>query len=86
MILAAGLLAVSHAGTARADDDKCNVPMDQWQPRENLQAMLEGAGWQVKRVKTDDGCYEVYAITPDGRRVEAYFNPKTLDQVASKED
>ncbi|WP_430475076.1 PepSY domain-containing protein [Thalassospira lucentensis] len=81
-----GLLVVSGAVPALAGDDMCNVPMDQWQPRENLQAKLEAEGWQVKKVTTDDGCYEVYAITKDGEHVEAYFNPESLEAVTPTED
>lgn len=84
--LVIGVLAMSSTVPAMADDDMCNVPMDKWQPRENLQAQLEAQGWQVKRITTDDGCYEVYAITKDGKRVEVYFNPESLRPVRPMED
>ncbi|HCK18050.1 MAG TPA: PepSY domain-containing protein, partial [Thalassospira sp.] len=38
----------------------------------------------VRKIKEDDGCYEVYAIKADGKKVEAYFNPATFELV--KED
>ena len=62
--------------------DKCNVPVDQWQPREALQAKLEGEGWKIKSIASEAGCYEAYAIDANGKRVEAYFNPKTLEAVS----
>ncbi|GLQ07997.1 hypothetical protein GCM10007924_32190 [Sneathiella chinensis] len=75
---------VSGMSTAYASDDKCSVPLSEWQPREALQQKLEKDGWTVKRIKTDDGCYEAYAIDEKGRRVEVYFNPKTFDMVKMK--
>lgn len=74
------------SGTAFADDGRCNTPMAEWQPRETLQQQLEAEGWQVKRIKTDDGCYEVYALDRDGRRIEAYFDPKSLKMLRMEDD
>jgi hypothetical protein len=56
-------------------------PQESWQPQEKLQKMLTDKGWQVRRIKVDGGCYEVYALNEKGERVEAYFHPKTLDAV-----
>jgi hypothetical protein len=64
-----------------SDDDYCNVPVADWQPREALQKKLEGDGWKVRRIKSDDGCYEVYAIDDQGRRIEAAYNPKTFEMM-----
>lgn len=54
---------------------------DTWQPQEKLTAMLKEKGWQVRNVKVDGGCYEVYALDDKGERVEAYFHPVTLERV-----
>lgn len=86
--VASAVFALS-AVSAHADQDydkKCNAPMAEWQPRENLQQMLETDGWQVKRIKTEDGCYEVYALDKDGKRIEAYFDPKSLKMLRKKSD
>ena len=81
--LATALLIGTTALPAFASD-KCNVPKDEWQPAQELQAKLEAQGWKVQRLKTDDGCYEVYATDANGKRIEAYFNPKTLEMIRSK--
>jgi hypothetical protein len=39
---------------------------------------------EVRRIKIDGGCYEVYALNEKGERVEAYFHPKTLQPVPTK--
>jgi hypothetical protein len=56
-------------------------PREAWQPEEKLAAMLKEKGWQVRRIKEDGGCYEVYAFNEKGERVEAYFHPRTLAPV-----
>jgi hypothetical protein len=54
---------------------------DTWQPKEKLIAALKEKGWDVRNVKVDGGCYEVYALDETGGRVEAYFHPVTLERV-----
>jgi hypothetical protein len=56
-------------------------PRDMWQAQEKLSTMLKEKGWQVRRIKEDGGCYEVYALNEKGQRVEAYFHPRTLSPV-----
>jgi hypothetical protein len=57
---------------------------DTWQPQEKLEKQLTAKGWQVRRIKIDGGCYEVYALNEKGERVEAYFHPQTLASVPTK--
>jgi len=83
LVLSAVLLSVIASGAALAAD-KCKVPVGEWQPREKLQGQLEQQGWKVRSIKTEDGCYEAYAIDAAGKKVEAYFNPKTLEAVDKK--
>lgn len=65
------------ATTAQADVD-CAVPMTQWQPRDAVMALAVENNWQVRRIKIDDGCYEIYGIDTDGRQFEVKVNPGTL--------
>lgn len=57
-----------------------------WQSKETLQAKLEAQGWEVRRIKEDGGCWEAYARDADGKRVEAYFHPVTLEPMPIDED
>ncbi len=59
-------------------------PQTGWQPQAKLEATLKTQGWQVRRIKIDGGCYEVYALNEKGERVEAYFHPVTLAPVPTK--
>lgn len=85
MVLSAALAAavIVTAGTALASE-KCSVPQAEWQPQQALQQKLEGEGWKVKKMKVDDGCYEVYGTDAQGKRMEVYFDPKTFSVVQSK--
>jgi hypothetical protein len=66
--------------------EKCSVPVAEWKPRAELETMLKEKGWEVRTIKTEDGCYEAYAIDEKGEKVEAYFNPKTFERVDAGED
>ena len=85
LIISTALLTVAGLGQALAAN-KCDVPADQWQPREALQTKLEKEGWTVRKIKTEDGCYEAYAIDAKGKRMETLFNPKTLEAVGEDSD
>lgn len=61
-------------------------PQDKWQSKETLERKLTDKGWKIRRVKVDGGCYEVYAVTAKGDKIEAYFHPLTLAQVAEKKE
>lgn len=74
-------LAMAVLPSALRADDRCAVPLADWQPREALIAALEGMGWTVLRVRADDGCYKVTATDRDGRPVKARFDPATLQRL-----
>ncbi len=70
-------LAVFPAGAALADDD-CFVPMADWQPRQIIARMADENGWTVRRIKIDDGCYEIDGRDANGRLIEVTVHPSTL--------
>ncbi|WP_135451279.1 PepSY domain-containing protein [Tabrizicola caldifontis] len=70
-------LAAITGGAAFADDD-CFVPMANWQPREAVARLAAEQGWTVRRIKIDDGCYEIDGRNADGRAIEAKIHPGTL--------
>lgn len=71
------LLAPLGMTSAMADDD-CSVPMADWQPREAVERMAEAEGWTVRRIKIDDGCYEIDGRDAEGRTIEVTVDPATL--------
>jgi hypothetical protein len=68
VLAVAVLLSPFGAGMALADEDGCRTTVSEWQPREAVVATAEGFGWQVRRVKVDDGCYGSRAGTPTAMR------------------
>lgn len=72
------LLAGLPAGAALADDG-CFVPMADWQPREAVAALAQSRGWTVRRIKIDDGCYEIDGKDQAGKRIEVTIQPATLE-------
>lgn len=84
LVIASALFAATSGAAFAAE--KCDVPTNQWQPREALQTKLEKDGWTVRQIKTEDGCYEAYAVNAAGKRMETLFNPKTLEAVGEDSD
>lgn len=81
-----GILAVLPAGTALADDH-CFAPMSDWQPREAVAKLAKDKGWTVRRIKIDDGCYEIDGRDAQGNRIEVMIHPATLAVIRiEKED
>jgi len=57
------------------------VPKEEKKPQMELQKKLEAEGWKVRQVKNYNGCYEVYGFDGQGKKAEAFFNPKTFERV-----
>jgi hypothetical protein len=76
------LLLVTLASPAFATGKMtCAAKPEQRKPIETLTADLTRQGWAVRKAKLDGGCYEVYGTTPDGDRVEAYFDPISFEKL-----
>lgn len=79
MAAAAVLVGSGPAFATGACPIKDAGPQAEWQDKALLEKKLVAAGWQVRRIKVDAQCYEVYGVDAKGQRAEAYFNPKTLE-------
>ena len=80
------LLALSlalAAAPALADDD-CEAPVQKWQSRDAVMQHAAAQGWQVQRLKIDDGCYEIRGRDTQGRSFKAKLDPQTLRVVKMK--
>jgi len=78
-LLLAGASAIPTTATGLATCD--SGARSGWQSQDVLKQRLTSQGWQVRNIKIDGGCYEVYALTDKGERVEAYYHPVTLQHV-----
>lgn len=83
-----GVLAVSlglATLTSWAGDD-CDAPLNRWQTREAVRQMAAAQGWQIQRLKIDDGCYEIRGTDAQGRSFKAKIDPETLKVLKMKQD
>ena len=77
-------LAMGLAALPTWADDDCDAPVARWQSREAVRQMAARQGWDVQRLKIDDGCYEVYGKDAQGRSFKAKVDPETLRVVKIK--
>lgn len=72
------MLALALIATPALAGDDCTVPMTDWQPREAVMKFAAEQGWDLRRIRIDDGCYEVTGRDAEGRVIEVKLNPATL--------
>ena len=63
---------------ALASADCPVYPKAEWAAEETLKQALADEGYQIKKFKVDGNCYEMYGLNKDGKKVEIYFDTKTL--------
>lgn len=80
LVLSLGLTALP----ASADKD-CDAPLNRWQSRDAVRQMAIEQGWEIQRLKIDDGCYEVRGTDSQGRAFKAKIDPETLKVLKMKQ-
>ncbi|HVE09488.1 MAG TPA: PepSY domain-containing protein [Paraburkholderia sp.] len=80
------LAAIGVSGTAFAKADCTAHPKSEWIKESDARAQLEGQGYKIKKFKVDGNCYEIYGTNKEGKKVEIYYDTKTLDVVKSEID
>lgn len=83
--IAAAVLCLAAGGAWAHGEVTCpKYPKAEWKPHTELHEKLVKDGWTVRRMELTPTCYEVYGKDPQGKRVEAFFDPKTLERVEEK--
>ena len=79
-------VALAFTASAQAQHaERCEpIPKEQWKPQAELERKLTDMGWKIRRVKIENGCYEVYGTDVKGGKVEVFFHPKTFDRVVAE--
>lgn len=86
-IFAASLVcAAVFAGPALADDDARCRGDGPWMSVSEIATKAEAAGYKVREVERDDGCYEIKGRDSNGRKVEVHFNPRTAEVVKVEDE
>ena len=81
LVLSAAALAVASPAFATGKMSCDSGPQSGWKSQKVLHQTLAKQGWKVRKSKPDGGCWEVYGTDPQGKRVEAYFHPLTLEKL-----
>ena len=73
--------------TSAFSSAKCAAhPKAEWMPEAEAQAKIKAEGTTIKKFKVDGNCYEIYGTNKDGKKVEIYYDTKTLEVVKSEID
>ena len=59
-------------------------PKEEWAPEDTLKQALKDEGYTVKKFKVDGNCYEIYGKNKEGKKVEIYYDAKTLEPVKTE--
>ena len=79
------LLALAVNAASAHGNVKCTtLPKSEWKPHTELADKLTKEGWVIRRMEQTATCYEVYAKDPQGKRIEAFFDPVTFARVEEK--
>src|SRR5438552_3857321 len=56
------------------------LPKVEWMKGADAKAKIEAQGYAINRFKVDGNCYEIYGKNKEGKKVEIYFDAKTLER------
>ncbi len=79
-------LMISGPAFAHGFDDCTKEPKEKWKPQAEAEAAATAAGYEVQKTKIEGSCYEVYGKGKDGKVVELFYNPVTLELVKTQAD
>lgn len=79
-------LALLVATPAFAAGGTCSTaPASKFKPKATLESQLKSEGLTVRQIKTEKGCYEVYAVDHAGKRINVAYNAETLAKLDNAE-
>jgi hypothetical protein len=56
-------------------------PKAEWMKQSDAQAKIVADGYTISKFKVDGNCYEIYGTNKAGKKVEIYYDTKTLEVV-----
>lgn len=81
------LLAAALTSTYAAASADCPAyPKSEWMKEADAKAKLEQAGYKIKVFKVTGNCYELYGHDKAGKKVEIYFDAKTMKPVKEEKE
>lgn len=70
--------------SAFAKADCKAYPKAEWMKEADAKAKIEAQGYTISKFKVDGNCYEIYGKNKEGKKVEIYYDAKTLEPVKSE--
>ncbi len=77
-------VAATLSTTAAAKADCKAYPKAEWMQEADAKAKIEAQGYTINIFKVDGNCYEIYGRNKEGKKVEIYYDAKTLEPVKSE--
>jgi hypothetical protein len=74
-VCALAAIVIVAAGPALAQGKCSSAPKATWQPKSTLESQLRADGYKVRQIKTEGGCYELYATDKGGNRANMANEP-----------
>jgi hypothetical protein len=59
-------------------------PKAEWMKEADAKAKIEAQGYTINKFKVDGNCYEIYGKNKEGKKVEIYYDAKTLEPVKTE--
>jgi hypothetical protein len=84
LTLTAALGLALGASGALAKADCKPYPKDEWMKEADAKARIESQGYKIAKFKVDGNCYEIYGTNKEGKKVEIYYDAKTLEPVKTE--
>jgi hypothetical protein len=77
-------VAATFSTVALAKADCPVYPKSEWMKAEDAKAKIEAQGYAIDKFKVSGNCYEIYGKNKEGKKVEIYYDAKTLAPVKSE--
>jgi hypothetical protein len=82
-VLAAVCLAFAPTAALAGANCKANPKAD-WMSETDAKTKILAQGYKIEKFKIDGNCYEIYGSDKEGKKVEIYFDTKSLDVVKAE--
>ena len=85
VVVAAAVCVASMAPIGALAKADCKAyPKAEWMKESDAKAKIESQGYTITKFKVDGNCYEIYGANKEGKKVEIYFDAKTLEPVKTE--
>ena len=84
VLFAAAGAVVAFSSSAFAKADCKAYPKTEWMKEGDAKAKIEAQGYSIDKFKVSGNCYEIYGRNREGKKVEIYYDAKTLEPVKSE--